>query len=168
MAIERTYIMLKPDCLQRGLIGEVISRIERRGYQIIEAKTMMLDEPILREHYAHITDKPFFPETVRYMTSGPVLAMIVEGESAVEGMRLLMGPTKFGEVRPAQDPARRARLGREGHRRDAAGRAPVHRHAPRRAAHVRLHHRPHRPGRGGRPGLDGGAGVLAHVVLLRA
>ena len=100
MAIERTYIMLKPDCLQRGLIGEVISRIERRGYQIIEAKTMMLDEPILREHYAHITDKPFFPETVRYMTSGPVLAMIVEGESAVEGMRLLMGPTKFGDAKP--------------------------------------------------------------------
>ena len=59
MAIERTYIMLKPDCIQRGLMGEVISRIERKGYKIVDAKMMKLDEAILREHYAHIADKPF-------------------------------------------------------------------------------------------------------------
>ena len=69
MAMERTYIMLKPDCVKRGLMGEVISRIERKNYKIIDAKMMMLDEPILREHYAHIADKPFFPEIVTYMTS---------------------------------------------------------------------------------------------------
>ena len=98
MAMERTYIMLKPDCVKRGLMGEVISRIERKNYKIIDAKMMMLDEPILREHYAHIADKPFFPEIVTYMTSGPVLAMIVEGDNAVKGMRIIMGATKFEEA----------------------------------------------------------------------
>ena len=98
MAIERTYIMLKPDCIKRGLMGEVISRIERKNYKIVDAKMMTLDEPILREHYAHIADKPFFPEIVTYMTSGPVLAMIVEGDNAVKGMRIIMGATKFEEA----------------------------------------------------------------------
>ena len=77
--MERTYIMLKPDALKRGVAGEIISRIERKGYKIVEAKTMQLGEAVLKEHYAHIADKPFFPELVDYMTSGPVLAMIVEG-----------------------------------------------------------------------------------------
>ena len=98
MAMERTYIMLKPDCVKRGLMGEVISRIERKNYKIVDAKMMTLDEPILREHYAHIADKPFFPEIVTYMTSGPVLAMIVEGDNAVKGMRIIMGATKFEEA----------------------------------------------------------------------
>lgn len=96
--MERTYIMLKPDALKRGLAGEILLRVERKGYRIAAAKTMVLDEPILREHYAHIADKPFFPETVAYMTSGPVLAMIVEGENAVKGMRILMGATKFEDA----------------------------------------------------------------------
>ncbi len=98
MAIERTYIMLKPDCVERGLMGQVISRIENKNYRIVDAKMMTLEEPVLREHYAHIADKPFFPDLVRYMTSGPVLAMIVEGENAVKGMRILMGATKFEEA----------------------------------------------------------------------
>lgn len=98
MAIERTYIMLKPDCIKRGLMGEVIARIERKNYRIVDAKMMHLDEPILREHYGHLADKPFFPEIVAYMTSGPVLGMIVEGENAVKGMRILMGATKFEEA----------------------------------------------------------------------
>lgn len=98
MASEKTYIMLKPDCIKRGLIGEVISRIEKKGYKITDVKMMCLDEKILREHYAHIADKPFFPEIVSYMTSGPVLGMIVEGENAVKGMRILMGATKFEDA----------------------------------------------------------------------
>lgn len=98
MAIERTYIMLKPDCVKRGLMGQVISRIENKNYRIVDAKMMTLEEPVLREHYAHIADKPFFPSLVEYMTSGPVLAMIVEGENAVKGMRILMGATKFEEA----------------------------------------------------------------------
>jgi nucleoside-diphosphate kinase len=95
MAIERTYVMLKPDCLKRGLVGEVIARIERKGYRIVDAKLMNLNEAILREHYAHLTNKPFFPEIVSYMTSGPVMALIVEGENAVLGVRILMGATNF-------------------------------------------------------------------------
>lgn len=96
--MEKTYIMLKPDCIKRGLMGQVISRIENKGYKIIDAKMMTLNEAILREHYAHIADRPFFPDIVAYMTSGPVLAMIVEGENAVKGMRIIMGATKFEEA----------------------------------------------------------------------
>ena len=92
--MERTYIMLKPDCVQRGLIGEVIGRIEKKGFKIADMKMMNLSEEIIREHYAHIADKPFFPETLAYMTSGPVVAMIVEGDHCIQGMRNLMGPTK--------------------------------------------------------------------------
>lgn len=100
MAVEQTYIMLKPDALQRGLTGEILQRIERKGYRIVRMQTMQLDEAILREHYAHIVDKPFFPDTVAYMTSGPVLAMVVEGEQAVKGMRMLMGATRFEDAMP--------------------------------------------------------------------
>ena len=98
--MERTYIMLKPDALQRGIAGEIIARIERKGYRITHMKTMQLDEAILREHYAHIVDTPFFPPTVEYMTSGPVLAMVVEGENVIQGMRTLMGPTKNEDAMP--------------------------------------------------------------------
>ncbi len=100
MAIEKTYIMLKPDCIKRRLMGAVISRIENKGYRIVEAKMMTLDEPKIREHYAHLVDRDFFPEIVEYMTSGPVLGMIVEGENVIGGMRLLIGPTK-AETAPA-------------------------------------------------------------------
>lgn len=99
MSKERTYVMLKPDALQRGLAGEIIRRIEAKGYRLVQAKTIVLDEPILREHYAHIADKPFFPETVEYMTAGPVLAMIWEGENAIAGIRQLMGATKFADAK---------------------------------------------------------------------
>ena len=98
--MERTYIMLKPDALKRGVAGEIISRIERKGYKIAEAKTIMLTEEVLKEHYEHIADKPFFPEVVEYMVSGPVLAMIVEGPDVVQGMRILMGATKWEEAAP--------------------------------------------------------------------
>ncbi len=96
--MERTYIMLKPDALRRNLMGEIIARIERKGYKIIDVKMMNLTENILKEHYAHIADKPFFPEIISYMTSGKVLGMIIEGENVVAGMRILMGATKFEEA----------------------------------------------------------------------
>jgi nucleoside-diphosphate kinase len=90
--------MLKPDCVRRGLIGEVISRIEKKGFEIAAIKMMRLDEEILREHYAHLKDEPFFPDIVAYMTSGPAVAMIVRGDNAISGMRRLMGPTKYEEA----------------------------------------------------------------------
>lgn len=98
--MERTYIMLKPDALKRGVAGEIIARIERKGYKFADMKMFMLTEEVLKEHYAHIADKPFFPEILEYMTSGPVLGMIVEGQDVVTGMRILMGATKFEEAAP--------------------------------------------------------------------
>ncbi|NLW69527.1 MAG: nucleoside-diphosphate kinase [Eubacteriaceae bacterium] len=98
MAIEKTYIMLKPDCVKRGLVGEVISRIEKKGFTIEDMKMITLNEQILREHYAHIADKPFFPSVLEYMSSGPVVAMIISGDNAIKGMRNLMGPTKYEEA----------------------------------------------------------------------
>lgn len=98
--MERTYIMLKPDAVKRKLVGEIISRIEKKGFIISDMKMFPLTEEILKEHYAHIADKPFFPEIVSFMTSGPVVAMIVEGDDVVNGMRRLMGPTKWTECLP--------------------------------------------------------------------
>ena len=98
--MERTYIMTKPDAYQRGLIGEIITRIENKGFLITDMKMMHLDESILKEHYAHLADKPFFPEIVEYMTSGPVVGMIVEGDGVVDSMRKIMGPTDGLEAKP--------------------------------------------------------------------
>ena len=96
--MEKTYIMLKPDAVKRGLMGEIILRIERKGYRITSAKMMQLDPFVLKEHYAHVADKPFYPAMEDYMTSGPVFAMVVEGANVVKGMRILMGATKFEEA----------------------------------------------------------------------
>lgn len=98
--IEKTFVMLKPDCIKRGLMGEVISRIERKGYQILDAKMMNLDSKFLYAHYAHIADRPFFKEVLDYMMSGPVLGLSVSGENVVLGVRLLVGATKFEDALP--------------------------------------------------------------------
>jgi len=98
--MERTYVMLKPDAAKRGLIGEIITRIEAKGYRIADAKMMQLDSGILREHYAHVANQPFYLGMEEYMMSGPVLAMIVEGENVVNGVRILMGATKFEDAKP--------------------------------------------------------------------
>lgn len=98
--MERTYIMTKPDAYQRGLIGEIITRIEKKNFKITNMKMMMLNEAVLTEHYAHIADKPFFPEILEYMTSGPVVGMIVEGDGVIDSMRKLMGPTDGLEANP--------------------------------------------------------------------
>ena len=98
MGIEKTYIMLKPDCVKRGLMGEVISRIERKGYKIVDAKMMNLDEAILKEHYAHLADKPFFPELLEYMTEGPIVGIVVSGTNVVQAIHNMAGATNPGEA----------------------------------------------------------------------
>lgn len=98
--MERTYIMTKPDAYERGLVGRIITRIEEKGFKITDMKMMRLDENILKEHYSHLADKPFFPEIVEYMTSGPVVGMIVEGNGVVDSMRKIMGPTDGLEAMP--------------------------------------------------------------------
>ena len=91
--MEKTYVMLKPDAIQRKLMGQILTRIERKGLQIENMKMFTLNEAILKEHYAHLKDKPFFPEIVEYMTSGPVVGMIVSGTNAVAAMRKILGAT---------------------------------------------------------------------------
>ena len=91
--MEKTLILLKPDCLQNKVAGKVISRFEEKGYGIIATRMIQLDDALLREHYAHVADLPFFPEIAGFMSSRPVLAMILEGENIVQGVRDLLGPT---------------------------------------------------------------------------
>lgn len=98
--MERTYIMLKPDAVERRLTGRIIDRIEEKGYRIEAIKVMHLNKEILREHYAHVADKPFYPHMESYMVSGPVWGMIVEGENVIQGMRMLIGATKFEDALP--------------------------------------------------------------------
>lgn len=93
MAIERSLILLKPDCLDGLYAGEVISRFEKAGFTIRGAKIIELSDELLKEHYAHIADRPFFPEIVEFMSSRPVLALVLEGEDAIAGIRDMLGPT---------------------------------------------------------------------------
>ncbi len=93
MATERSLILLKPDCLNGHHAGEVISRFEKAGFEIRAAKLIALTDDLLKEHYAHIADRPFFPEIVEFMSSRPVFALVLEGEDAVAAIRDLLGPT---------------------------------------------------------------------------
>lgn len=98
--MERTLILVKPDGIQRGLIGEVINRFERKGLKLVGIKMMTLDEAILREHYAHIANKPFYKGVENFMKSTPVIAMCWEGVEAIETVRLLAGITKARAAAP--------------------------------------------------------------------
>lgn len=91
--MEKTLILLKPDCMQKAIAGEVISRFEKAGYRIRDAKMMHLGADLLREHYAHVADKPFYPEIENFMRSAAVLALVLEGENVIAGVRDLLGPT---------------------------------------------------------------------------
>jgi nucleoside-diphosphate kinase len=97
---QQTFVMVKPDGVQRRLVGEVISRIEAKGYDIKEMKLFTIDETLAKKHYAEHSEKPFFSELVSFITSGPVVAMLVEGPEAVRGMRALMGETNPVEAAP--------------------------------------------------------------------
>ena len=92
-AMERTLILVKPDGVRRGLVGQVISRIESKGYQITDLKLMNPTRALLEEHYAEHKGKPFFEPLVEFMLSGPIVAMIAEGERVIEGFRSLAGVT---------------------------------------------------------------------------
>jgi len=91
--MEQTLIILKPDCMQQRIAGEVISRFEKAGFEIVASKVMRLDSAILREHYSHVADKPFFPEIEGFMSSGPVMPMILAGDDVIAKVRELLGPT---------------------------------------------------------------------------
>jgi nucleoside-diphosphate kinase len=91
--VDRTLVLIKPDALQRGLAGEILSRLERRGLKIVALRLMRVDEALARRHYAEHEGKPFLESLVRFITSSPVVAAVFEGPNAVEVVRRLMGAT---------------------------------------------------------------------------
>ena len=97
---EKSLVIVKPDGVQRGLIGEVIKRFESRGLRMVGLKMMSLSEAILREHYAHHVEKPFFKDLANFMQSSPVVVLCVEGLNVVNAVRLTCGITKSSEAEP--------------------------------------------------------------------
>lgn len=95
---ERSLIIIKPDAIQRNLVGEIISRFERKGLKLIGLKMMEVSDVLLEEHYAHIKDKPFFGGIRDFMKACPVIIMAVSGINTVSAIRLLVGPTKAYEA----------------------------------------------------------------------
>lgn len=98
MSVERTLVLLKPDALQRNLLGEVVTRFERKGLKIIGIKMSLLTDEMLEEHYSHLADKPFFAGLKKYMKQTPVVALALEGEGCVEAVRLITGATLGAEA----------------------------------------------------------------------
>lgn len=96
--LERTVVLVKPDAVQRGYIGEIIHRFERKGLQLIGLKMTQLSDAILQDHYAHHADKPFFAGLKEFMQSTPVIAMVWEGPQAISAVRTMVGPTKGHEA----------------------------------------------------------------------
>ena len=97
---ERTFVMVKPDGVQRGLIGEIVSRFEDRGLKLVGAKFMQIDEELAHEHYGEHEGQPFFEGLVEFITSGPVFAMVWEGADATRQVRKMMGETDPAESPP--------------------------------------------------------------------
>jgi len=95
---ERTFIAVKPDGVQRGLVGEVIKRFESKGYKILGLKMLRVSDEQARAHYAEHEGKPFYPRLIRYIQSGPVVVMVIQGYNAVAGARHLMGATEPNEA----------------------------------------------------------------------
>jgi len=93
MALETTLILFKPDAVTKGIVGESLSRFERAGLKPRGVKMLRFEDALLREHYAHIASKPFFPEVQKFMQSAPIVALALRGENAVALVRDLLGPT---------------------------------------------------------------------------
>jgi nucleoside-diphosphate kinase len=98
--LERTLVIIKPDAVQRGLIGEIVVRFERRGLRIAALKLLHIDEALAKRHYAVHKDKPFYGKLVRYISSSPVVVMILEGNDVIETVRRMMGATNPAEAAP--------------------------------------------------------------------
>lgn len=98
MEKERTFVMIKPDAVQRGLVGEIISRFEKKGIKIVAMKMLKVDRELAEKHYAVHKGKPFFEPTVKYITSSPVIAMVLEGYNVIEMVRSMVGKTNPQEA----------------------------------------------------------------------
>ena len=100
MAVERTLILIKPDAVQRALAGEILARIERRGFGVVAGKLLRVSRELGEEHYAEHREKPFFGELVEFITSGPTFALVLEGEGAIATVRSTMGATNPADATP--------------------------------------------------------------------
>jgi nucleoside-diphosphate kinase len=92
-AMQKTFVILKPDCMEQGHVGNVIDRFEKAGFTIVGCKMARLTPAKLREHYAHVADKPFYPEIEQFMSSRPVIMLALQGDNIVQKVRDLLGPT---------------------------------------------------------------------------
>ena len=100
MAVERTLILVKPDAVQRRLIGEIVRRVENRGLKIVGLKMLRITPELSRRHYAEHVNKPFYPSLEQFITSGPVVALVAEGPEAITVVRGMMGPTNGRQAAP--------------------------------------------------------------------
>jgi nucleoside-diphosphate kinase len=100
VAVERTLVLIKPDAMRRQLAGEILARFERRGLVVREAKLVTVDRDLAERHYAEHSEKPFFGELVEFITSGPTLALVLEGEGAITTVRRTMGATNPADSEP--------------------------------------------------------------------
>lgn len=100
MKMEQTYLMVKPDGVQRGLVGEIVSRFEKKGFRLVGAKLMNVSREQAETHYGEHKERPFFGELVDFITSGPVFAMVWEGDNVIATARLMMGKTNPQEAAP--------------------------------------------------------------------
>ena len=100
MAVERTLILIKPDAVQRSVAGEILARVERRGFGVVAGKLLRVSRELGEEHYAEHREKPFFGELVEFITSGPIVALVLEGESAIKAARQVIGATNPLEAAP--------------------------------------------------------------------
>jgi nucleoside-diphosphate kinase len=98
--MERTLILVKPDAFARGLTGEIVARFERKGLKIVAARHLTVTEALANQHYAEHEGKPFFGELVEFITSGPIMALVFEGESAIKAARQAIGATNPLEAAP--------------------------------------------------------------------
>jgi nucleoside-diphosphate kinase len=96
--MERTLLLIKPDAIQRGYIGDILSRFERKGFKVAGLKMLQMSEALAKEHYAHLVDKPFYPDLEKFVTEHPIVAVVVEGKEAVEVVRLIVGPTNASKA----------------------------------------------------------------------
>ncbi len=95
---ERTLLLLKPDCVQRGLVGDVLSRFEQKGFKVVGMKMLKMTKELSKDHYAHLVSKPFYPDLEKFMTECPIVAVVIEGKEAVEVVRLIVGPTNASKA----------------------------------------------------------------------
>ncbi len=98
MAQERSLLLIKPDAIQRGLVGTIVSRFEGKGFKIVGMKMLQMTKELSKEHYAHLVDKPFYPDLERFVTEHPIVAVVIEGKEAVEVVRLIVGPTNASKA----------------------------------------------------------------------